>query len=126
MTNPQSPFFLAETVISKDAAAAMSWEDIRAAREDRDAVAAFLAARGSELLREMTADGSVHFGLLIPVDERTPGIIEGLVELTERPFFTNMFAYGSLKGAITPDLAKRLTAALDKWDAKFGAPAPGN
>ena len=118
MSDSQIPYLLVETVISNETSAAMSWEEIAAARKDRDAVSKFLESHGINFLRGMTAEG-VYFAANIPLDHQTPVIIEGLVDLTEKPFFAKMLTANNLSSMTLDDLKKTRTA-LDKWNAKFG------
>jgi hypothetical protein len=118
MSSPQIPQLLLETVISNETSAAMSWEEVSVARKDRDAVSKFLGSHGIELLREMTAQG-VHFAALIPLDRQTAAVIEGLIDLTEKPIFTKILTANDLSSLTLDDL-KKVRNALDKWKVKFG------
>jgi hypothetical protein len=117
MSSPQLPQILFETTISNEASAAMSWKEVGDARKDRDAVSKFLESHGLELLREMTAQG-VHFATLVPFDNKIAEIIEGLVALTEKPFFTTMLGPEDLS-SIPSENIRKVKVALDKWSAKF-------
>jgi hypothetical protein len=118
MSSSHETHILFETVISNEMSAAMSWKEVGAARKDRDAVSKFLEVHDIELLREMTGEG-VHFAALIPLNQESAAIIEGLVELTEKPFFTKILASKSTS-LLSLDEIRKVQAALDKWDAKFG------